>query len=144
MKKAMDYVTRKVPCVTFSPATSSTVHYVTIQGGPKCESQLGMVGGEQQMLLNSKCFAEEQGLLILVHELLHTLGFVHEQNRPDRDDFIDLDLAHSGLKCLVGDDLRKCTVPLLKSLHRRSNIFLFTGCHNHLRIQRSLFLHIAC
>ena len=107
----MDYVTRKVPCVTFSPATTSTVHYVMIQGGPKCESQLGMVGGEQQMLLNSKCFAKEHGLLKLVHELLHTLGFVHEQNRPDRDDFINVDLAHSGLKCLVGDDLESVQFP---------------------------------
>ena len=101
MERAMAYLTRKVPCITFSPATTSTVHYVTIQGGPKCESQMGMVGGEQQMLLNSRCFAKEHGLLMLVHELLHTLGFVHEQNRPDRDDFIDVDLAHSGLSCLI-------------------------------------------
>ena len=25
-----------------------------------------------------------------VHELLHTLGFVHEHTRPDRDDFISV------------------------------------------------------
>ena len=123
MKKAMNYVEQKVPCITFRPKTTSTFNFVSIHPGPGCESELGMVGGEQRMLLNSECFAEEHGLLKLVHELLHTLGFVHEQNRPDRDDFIDLDLAHSGLKCLVGNDLRKCTVPLLKSLHRRRNIF---------------------
>ena len=103
----MNYVTGKVPCVTFSPATTSTVHYVMIQGGPGCESDLGMVGGEQRMLLNSECFAEEHGLLKLVHELLHTLGFVHEQNRPDRDHFINVDLAHSGLNCIF------CFVPYI-------------------------------
>ena len=103
----MEYVTQKVPCVTFSPATPSTVHYVMIQGGPGCESDLGMVGGEQQMLLNSECFAAHHGLLKLVHELLHTLGFVHEQNRPDRDHFINVDLAHSGLNCIF------CFVPYI-------------------------------
>ena len=27
-----------------------------------------------------------------VHELLHTLGFVHEHTRPDRDDFISVNM----------------------------------------------------
>ena len=27
-----------------------------------------------------------------VHELLHTLGFVHEHTRPDRDDFISVNI----------------------------------------------------
>ena len=104
MKKAMDYVEQKVPCITFRPKTTSTFNFVSIHpGGPGCESELGMVGhGEQRMLLNSECFDEKKyGLLKLVHELLHTLGFVHEQNRPDRDHFINVDLAHSGLSCLI-------------------------------------------
>ena len=34
------------------------------------------------------CF--ESGLTIPVHELVHTLGFVHEHTRPDRDKFISI------------------------------------------------------
>ena len=103
----MEYVEQKVPCITFRPKTETTYNFVSIHPGPGCESALGMVGGEQRMLLNSDCFDEKKhSLLKLVHELLHTLGFVHEQNRPDRDEFIDLDLAHSGPKCFVRDDFR--------------------------------------
>ena len=101
MRKAMDYVEQKVPCITFRLKIESTVNFVSIHPGPRCESEYGMRGGEQRMLLNAKCFAKEHGLLILVHELLHTLGFVHEQNRPDRDHFINVDYAHSGLNCLI-------------------------------------------
>ena len=102
MRKAMDYVEMKVPCIKFRLKTESTYNFVSIHPGPGCESDLGMVGGEQRMLLNSECFNEKKhGLLKLVHELLHTLGFVHEQNRPDRDDFINVHSAHSGLNSLI-------------------------------------------
>ena len=96
----MDYVTEKVPCITFTQKTEETYNFVAIHPGPGCESHVGMKGGQQEILLNASCFAEEYGLLKLVHELLHTLGFVHEQNRPDRDTFVNVNLAHSGLKCL--------------------------------------------
>ena len=29
-----------------------------------------------------------------VHELFHTLGFVHEHTRPDRDDFISINFEN--------------------------------------------------
>ena len=78
-RKAMDYITKLSPCVTFVPANSSSPNYVTIYPGTECKSELGMRGGQQVMYLNSGCF--RNGLIVPVHELLHTLGFVHEHNR---------------------------------------------------------------
>ena len=80
MRKAMDYITKLIPCVTFKPATSSSPNYVTIYPhGKDCKSELGMRGGEQAMYFNAACF--RQGLIVPVHELMHTLGFVHEHTR---------------------------------------------------------------
>ena len=75
----MDYLTNMFPCVTFVPAEPESPNYVTIYPGTECKSELGMRGGNQAMYLNSACF--DRGLIVPVHELLHTLGFVHEHNR---------------------------------------------------------------
>ena len=39
-----------------------------------------------------------------VHELLHTLGFVHEHTRPDRDKFVEVHEAHRGLKSFSSEN----------------------------------------
>ena len=75
----MTYITASVPCVSFQPVSSSSPNYVTITPGVGCESEKGMMGGEQMLILNSRCF--DNGLMTPVHELLHTLGFVHEHER---------------------------------------------------------------
>ena len=80
--KAMDYITKNVPCVKFKLANSQEMpspNYVIIHPGTECKSERGMKGGPQVISLNSKCF--NKGLTKLVHELMHTLGFVHEHNR---------------------------------------------------------------
>ena len=78
--KAMRYITNRSPCVTFIPAGSDSINYVTIvSSGTTCASELGMKGGRQILWLNKACF--RHGIMIPVHELLHTLGFVHEHTR---------------------------------------------------------------
>jgi hypothetical protein len=48
-------------------------------------SPLGRIGGDQTILLNE--FFDVGGI---VHEILHSLGILHEQSRNDRDNFVDI------------------------------------------------------
>ena len=75
----MDYLTDMFSCITFVPAKPRSPNFVTIYPGTKCQSEIGMRGGDQSMYLNSACF--DRGMIVPVHELMHTLGFVHEHNR---------------------------------------------------------------
>lgn len=50
-----------------------------------CFAHLGRIGGQQKVALSELCYERE-----IAHELMHTLGFIHEQNRQDRDDHIQI------------------------------------------------------
>ena len=39
-------------------------------------------------LINPGCFSSNT----IQHELLHVLGFFHEESRPDRDDYLQINL----------------------------------------------------
>ncbi|GIY50828.1 zinc metalloproteinase nas-8 [Caerostris darwini] len=73
----------KTSCIRFVPRTTET-DYIEISPNGGCSSHIGRVGGAQSVTLGRGCYT----VGIMVHELMHTLGFVHEQNRPDRDDYI--------------------------------------------------------
>ncbi|KAH9363937.1 hypothetical protein HPB48_022202 [Haemaphysalis longicornis] len=73
-------------CLRFVPRTSMHQNYVVLVYGPKCWSRLGCVGGPQQLSLNENCLVKT----VVMHELLHAAGFIHEQMRSDRDHYIKL------------------------------------------------------
>ena len=50
-----------------------------------CASYLGKVGGQQPIFLKDNCGEKE-----IMHEAMHALGFVHEQSRKDRDQFVKI------------------------------------------------------
>ncbi len=50
-------------------------------GEKNCLSYVGRIGGKQPIWIAPGCGPQE-----IAHEIMHALGFIHEQNRTDRDD----------------------------------------------------------
>ncbi|MBB5020344.1 hypothetical protein HNQ59_003663 [Chitinivorax tropicus] len=78
----MKLITAKT-AIQFKERTNEA-NYVEFFAGGGCYSSVGMVGGRQQISLGAGC--EYPG--IAAHEMLHALGWHHEQMRPDRDDYV--------------------------------------------------------
>ncbi|KAM9302118.1 embryonic protein UVS.2-like [Gastrophryne carolinensis] len=89
IQAAMEEVT-VVTCIQFIPRQKE-VNYLRIQPYDGCWSYVGRVGGAQDLSL------VKPGCLhwgIIQHELLHSLGFQHEQCRSDRDQYIRINWAN--------------------------------------------------
>ncbi|XP_058888089.1 hatching enzyme 1.2-like isoform X2 [Acipenser ruthenus] len=73
-------------CIKFVPRTHQA-DYLDIQPRFGCWSYLGVNGGPQALSLQSPgCMWSG----IASHELMHALGFVHEQSRSDRDNYVTI------------------------------------------------------
>ncbi|KAH8377961.1 hypothetical protein KR093_008124 [Drosophila rubida] len=82
----------RASCIRFVPATEATLDYVLVMVSESgCSSKVGYRGGEQTVKLkpaelDTGCFK----LGTIQHELLHTLGFHHQQCSPNRDEFVTI------------------------------------------------------
>jgi len=77
----------KNTCIDFVEKTDSDQHYVAIGDDAEgCWAHVGRNGGRQQVNLGKECTTQR----VTDHELMHTLGFFHEQSRPDRDEYIKI------------------------------------------------------
>lgn len=71
--------------IQFVPFTNQKDAIAFIDGTGTCKSYVGKVGGHQPILLPVGCGPKE-----IAHEVMHALGFVHEQNRADRDQYLQM------------------------------------------------------
>ena len=74
------------------PGTGGCYAYLPYHGEGKCKKyrmgrNVKILGfGRLEMGLGPGCLWQ----YVVVHEILHSLGFQHEQKRPDKDDYIQM------------------------------------------------------
>ncbi|GFR00086.1 zinc metalloproteinase nas-12 [Trichonephila clavata] len=84
IKKAILKWNSQIPNIPFRPRIFES-DYVMFFSGSGCYSNLGRVGGQQSLSLRANgCLSEGT----ILHEMSHTVGIIHEHNRPDRDQYI--------------------------------------------------------
>jgi hypothetical protein len=87
--------------IQFVPQSTQTNYVnITVEGSNSTEgfSNEGMVGNEQTLECGSGC-----GVPTWLHEMGHTIGLLHEHQRPDRASYITLNLANADLPLVPGD-----------------------------------------
>ncbi|KAF6716609.1 Meprin A subunit beta [Oryzias melastigma] len=73
-------------CIDFKPRDAE-VYYISIQKLSGCFSYVGRrVENGQVLSIGADC----DSIAVVEHEILHALGFFHEQSRYDRDDFVTI------------------------------------------------------
>jgi len=75
-------------CIRFKQRTNEKDYVSIIPHEYGCDSYVGRRGGVQNLRLADACFYYNGGPGVVTHELIHALGFDHEQNREDRDNYV--------------------------------------------------------
>ncbi|XP_060533365.1 hatching enzyme 1.2-like [Cylas formicarius] len=79
----------KYTCLSFRKRLPSDDDYVSIVNTPTgCWSSVGRIGGKQEINLQSPSCTSRIGTPL--HELMHAAGFLHEQNRFERDEYVSI------------------------------------------------------
>lgn len=87
----------KASCIKFEPRKTQRNFLLIKMGDRACYSLVGMKERGQVLMLGTQrgeCFTKSLGTV--QHELLHSLGIIHEQSRADRDNFVSIN--HRNIK----------------------------------------------
>lgn len=85
IKSALNKLSEKTNgCIRFRKATKTDRNYLNLVYGNGCFSNIGMVGGPQDLSLGYGCEYHPT----IQHEFIHALGMFHEHSRRDRDNHI--------------------------------------------------------
>ncbi|PFX33390.1 Zinc metalloproteinase nas-4 [Stylophora pistillata] len=105
----------KYTCIRYEPLAEDEsadevdhAHFMVNQS--MCYSSVGRQGGRQDISIGDGC--ERVGTCI--HEMMHTIGFIHEQSRPDRDKYVRV--FYDRIKQGLEHNFEKYTVREVKTL----------------------------
>nr|CAD7430469.1 unnamed protein product [Timema monikensis] len=84
-------------CLRFRPYKKGDEDHVIVRGNRSgCWSYVGKKGGGQVLNLQTPGCVHHG---IVIHELLHMLGFYHQQSAPERDDFVKINWENIKTGC---------------------------------------------
>ena len=98
-------------CISFKETVASdnsVSHKIKFADGKGCSSWVGMKYQHQEITLNPNC--RRKG--VVIHEILHALGSLHEQERTDRDKYVTVHVENIDKDALHNFDTYK-TPPML-------------------------------
>lgn len=87
----------KYTCIRFRKRRGERAYIHFFKGGG-CSSGVGYGGGRNSISLDDGCYWRTT----VMHEIAHSLGFYHEQSRPDRDNYVEI-LTHNILNGAEGN-----------------------------------------
>ncbi|XP_036324697.1 zinc metalloproteinase nas-8 [Rhagoletis pomonella] len=73
-------------CIRFKPRSYERDYIDITNDKSGCWASVGRLGGRQVVNLQAPLCFRQYGTSL--HELMHAVGFMHEQNRPERDSYI--------------------------------------------------------
>ncbi|VDO97009.1 unnamed protein product [Soboliphyme baturini] len=81
-------------CIRFVPASSMNLTAssgwvkILVNRNPSCKSHMGKIDGAANMVLLHVPACMTEG--VIIHELMHTIGLLHEHTRNNRDQFVEV------------------------------------------------------
>ncbi|KAI5609625.1 nephrosin isoform 2 precursor, partial [Silurus asotus] len=113
---------QKSTCIRFKPHRNE-VDYIDIISKKGCYSRVGRVGGQQNLSLQHPGCVEHG---VIQHELLHALGFEHEQSRSDRDKHVKI--LFDNIKPDEKDNFEKVNTNNLNTPYDYNSIMQYDRC----------------
>ncbi|UJR35535.1 hypothetical protein I4U23_028289 [Adineta vaga] len=94
--------TSRYACIYFRPRRSDDQIFVKIQYGNGCSAHVGYMNYYQSVMTleQNGCFNPGN----IQHELMHVIGFYHEQSRPDRDNYVQVNWENIEESMYIGFD----------------------------------------
>ena len=105
MRNGMTLISSRT-CIKFVKRRQQKDYVAVIRGDKNtgCNAIVGHIGGKQNLNFEASCLSRDDGVGVVAHEFMHSLGFYHEQSRSDRDDYISVDLTN------VENGTQKCNI----------------------------------